>query len=356
LKNTNSHTTIKDDEFWMQRCLDLATRGLGNVAPNPLVGCVITVNNKVIGEGYHRKFGSQHAEVVAINSVKDKKLLTNATLYVNLEPCNHLGKTPPCANLIIKLGIKKVVIGALDTNEVVNGTGDEQLRKAGIQVTVNVLKSKCIALNKRFYTYHEKKRPFYILKWAESSDGFIYKKDHDQSISNELSNQKVHQMRAEEQAILIGKNTLLTDNPSLNVRLVSGNNPLRVIVMTTLSDDIKRQKVFSDDIPTIIFNTAFSKTAGHVEYIQYEEGELIKALNKELYQRGISSVLVEGGAITLNSFLSAKNWDEAHSIVSQKIFGKGVMAPKIASSPTSVSKIGQKGNQDVWHEFQNKTN
>ena len=355
MKKTIQHTEIKNDEFWMQRCLDLAYNGHGNVAPNPLVGCVIVLDNIIIGEGYHKQFGLEHAEVNAINSVKNVKLLTRSTLYVNLEPCNHQGKTPPCADLIIKSGIKKVVIGALDSNEVVNGTGAEKLRKAGVEVIVNVLESKCVALNKRFYTFHNKKRPFYILKWAESSDGFIYSTDHDQGISNEISNQKVHQIRSEEQAILIGKNTLITDNPSLNVRLVSGKNPLRIIVMSVINNDIKSQNIFSDNIATLIFNTSVSKIENHVEYIQYEEGELIKDLNENLYKRGVSSVLVEGGAITLNSFLTANNWDEAYTIVSKRSFGTGVLAPKTSTIPTSRFKVGQGKNEDTWCKFQNKT-
>jgi len=356
VSNSVATVNFSNDELWMQRCLDLASNGLGNVAPNPLVGCVIIHKNNVIGESYHQTFGLAHAEVNAINAVKNKNLLSESTLYVNLEPCSHQGKTPPCSDLLISYKIKKVVIGALDSNEIVNGAGIKKLKAAGIEVVVNVLKDKCIELNKRFYTFHKKKRPFYILKWAETKDGFIYSEEKDQAISNKLSNQKVHQIRAQEQAILIGKNTLLTDNPSLNVRLSEGKNPLRIVVMSHVDENIKQQKIFKDGIPTLIFNTDYSNSEEHIEYIKYPPGGFISKLNEVLYGRGIASVLVEGGTNTLNSFIKSNTWDKAIKITSNQIFNNGTKSPTVFSSVDSKSTVGQGSNMDSWNEYINHNN
>jgi len=356
VSNSVTPSDFSNDELWMQRCLDLAANGLGNVAPNPLVGCVIIHENKVIGESYHQNFGLAHAEVNAINAVKDKRLLSESTVYVNLEPCSHQGKTPPCSDLLIRSNVKKVVIGALDANEIVNGAGIKKLKDAGIEVVVNVLKDKCLELNKRFYTFHNKKRPFYILKWAETKDGFIYSEGKDTGISNELSNQKVHQIRAQEQAILIGKNTLLTDNPSLNVRLSEGKNPLRIIVMSEIDEKIKQQKIFKDGIPTLIFNTISSSKEQHIEYIKYPTGDFITKLNEVLYSRGIASVLVEGGTTTLNSFIKSNTWDNIIKITCNQEFNKGVKSPETPFSFDSKSTMGQENNMDVWYKYVNQNN
>jgi diaminohydroxyphosphoribosylaminopyrimidine deaminase/5-amino-6-(5-phosphoribosylamino)uracil reductase len=350
---TETRADMNIDEIWMQRCLDLAVNGLGNVAPNPMVGCVIVHDNEVIGEAFHNSFGLAHAEVNAIEAVKDKSLLTKSTLYVNLEPCSHHGKTPPCSDLIIRHGLKKVVIGALDSNELINGSGASRIKDAGIEVVVNVLKSRCRALNKRFYTFHEQKRPYYILKWAESSDGYIYSNDHDHAISNNLSNQMVHQMRSDEQAILIGKNTLIADNPRLNVRLVEGNDPLRIVVLGSVVSDIGEQNVFKDGIPTLIFNTDKTSIEEQVEFVQYEKGEFISKLNSVLYEKGIASVLVEGGTATINSFIQSENWDEAHQIIAQHVFSSGITAPKLSLKNSLKQNIGNYDNQDVWTTYIN---
>lgn len=353
LKAPSLYTAANDDVFWMNRCLTLAINGLGNVAPNPLVGCVIVHKNKIIGEGYHSEFGHHHAEVNAINSVADKKLLRESTLYVNLEPCSHHGKTPPCCDLIAHYQFKKVVIGALDSNKIVDGSGVKNLNQAGIEVVTGVLEKECIELNKRFYTFHEKKRPFYVLKWAETSDGFIFKQGEASQISNPLSTQKVHQIRAEEQAILVGKETLLVDNPSLTVRHVQGKNPLRIIVSGEIPNNIQDLNIFRDKLPTLFFNTSKSVIKDNVEFVLYKKGEFFTSLNKVLFDRNIASVLVEGGAATLASFINENNWDLAFKIVSGKRFDGGKLAPSIDLKPSKEFIVGKNEDQDLWQVYQN---
>jgi diaminohydroxyphosphoribosylaminopyrimidine deaminase/5-amino-6-(5-phosphoribosylamino)uracil reductase len=290
----------------MKRCIDLAKLGLGNVAPNPRVGCVIVFEGKIIGEGYHRKFGEHHAEVNAIESVIDNSLLSKSTLYVNLEPCIHFGKTPPCANLIIQHKIPHVVIGAIDDHDVVAGKGFEHLKKQGVLVEVDLLKDECRTLNKRFYTAHNKNRPYIFLKWAETEDGFIskIKKDkeplNDNWITGESSKLLVHKMRASEQAILIGKNTAILDNPSLTTRMVVGNSPLRIILSNSL-DGLDQQQLLRDNNPTIIFNTALNKTQGNKEFIKFDGS--ITALLNSLVTKGIQSVIIEGGSNVISQFI-----------------------------------------------------
>ncbi len=358
MTNATKNNHHVSDEFWMSRCLELAQHGSGHVAPNPMVGCVIVYNEIIIGESYHKAYGLAHAEVNAIAAVQDPSLLPKATLYVNLEPCSHQGKTPPCADLIVRKKIKRVVIGGMDPNEKVNGAGIKRLRKNGIDVRINVLQEACLKLNKRFYTFHQKKRPYYILKWAQTSNGFIFSKNENQNISNQLSNQKVHQIRAMEQAILIGKNTLMVDNPSLNVRLVEGNDPLRIIVLSKLDYSIKEKKILQDGKKTLVFNQATSQIEGMVEYIKYPAGQLIPILNKELHARGIASVLVEGGTLTLQNFIDRNCWDEAFKIVSSKKFQQGTVAPTLSYSADTTSKVAQPKAKpeevDHWIHFTNK--
>ena len=321
-----------DHEFYMKRCLDLAKLGLGNVAPNPMVGCVIVFEGKIIGEGYHRKFGEHHAEVNAIESVVDKSLLCKSTLYVNLEPCIHFGKTPPCANLIIQHEIPHVVIGSIDDHDVVAGKGFEHLKKHDIQVEVDILKDECRALNKRFYTAHNKNRPYIFLKWAETEDGFISKirKDNkplnDNWITSESSKLLVHKMRASEQAILIGKNTVIIDNPSLTTRMVVGNSPLRIILSNSL-DGLDQQQLLRDNNPTVIFNTAINKTRGNKEFMKFDGS--ITALLNSLVIKGIQSVIIEGGSNVINQFIKENLWDEAFQFIGKKKFHLGITAPKL---------------------------
>ncbi len=324
-------------EKYMQRCLELAKNGLGRVSPNPLVGAVIVYQDKIIGEGSHAVYGGPHAEVNAISSVKDKSLLKEATLYVNLEPCCHYGKTPPCANLILENGIKKVVIGSKDPNELVAGKGIQLLKENGVEVIEGVLKEKCDFLNRRFFIFHQKKRPYIILKWAESADGFM---DIDRSngevgqfqISGEESKRFVHQLRASEDAILVGINTVINDNPSLTVREVIGKNPLRIVIDKDLKIS-KESKLLTDGNRTIIFTNS-QKTLGlvskEIELVNIPFQETITEIVDYLYSLNISSIIIEGGQKTLQSFIDSNYYDEMIVLVSKhKYLVSGQLSPNI---------------------------
>ena len=329
----------------MNRCLDLAFLGNGYVAPNPMVGCVIVHDDKIIGEGYHAKYGTDHAEVMAIKSVKDPSLLKDATLYVSLEPCNHFGKTPPCVDRIIKAEIKKVVIGCEDIHSKVSGRGISALRDAGIEVIENVLQEQCEALNKRFFTFHKRKRPYVVLKWAQTKDGFLDRTRDASSkpkinwISAPETKSLVHKWRAEEDAILVGRNTVLYDNPSLTVREWTGQNPVRIVIDSHLQTDIKGN-VFSDGAKTLILNLEKNSSVDNVEYIKIEETSTRCILN-ELYKRGIQSVLVEGGSRTLQYFIVDNAWDEARVIVGNQYFEDGIKAPVISKVPSDSVNFGE---------------
>lgn len=330
---------MKIDKKQMVRCLELAKQGMGNVAPNPMVGCVIIHENQVVAVGYHEKYGEAHAEVNAINSVTDKSKLKSCTLYVNLEPCSHTGKTPPCADLIIKHQIPNVVIGCIDSYSEVAGTGIEKLKAAGINVTVGVLEEKSKELNKRFFKFHHKKRPYVILKWAETSDGFIdveRKENSDQLntwITSTYSKKLVHQWRSEEQAIMIGTNTALNDNPQLTVREIEGKNPLRVILDLNLRLP-QHLNVFDGSTPTIIFNYLKSEKGSNIEWVKIDKTEeLLPQILTELFQRNILSIIIEGGAQLLQSFITQNLWDEAKVFIGEKEFKSGLKAPKIEATP-----------------------
>ncbi len=333
------------DEILMNRCLDLAYLGNGYVAPNPMVGCVILHDDKIIGEGYHAKYGSDHAEVMAIRSVKDPSLLKESTLYVSLEPCNHFGKTPPCVDRIIKAEIKKVVIGCEDIHSKVSGRGISALRDAGIEVVENVLQEQCEALNKRFFTFHKRKRPYVVLKWAQTKDGFLDRTRDASSkpkinwISAPETKSLVHKWRAEEDAILVGRNTVLYDNPSLTVREWTGQNPIRIVIDSHLQTDIKGN-VFSDGAKTLILNLEKNSSVDNVEYIKIEETST-KCILNELYKRGIQSVLVEGGSRTLQYFIVDNAWDEARVIVGNQYFEDGIKAPVISKVPSDSVNFGE---------------
>lgn len=305
---------MKIHEKYISRCIDIAKNGLGATAPNPMVGCVIVHDSNIIGEGYTSPYGGAHAEVNAISSVKDKSLLKEATLYVTLEPCSHFGKTPPCSNLIIDHGIKNVVIGCVDDNEKVSGQGIAKLKEAGCNVTVGVLENVCKEHHKRFFTFQNKKRPYIILKWAETSDGFIaplHKKVKQPVwITNQYSRQLVHKWRAEEQAILVGTNTVLEDNPGLTTRDWKGKHPIRIVLdkNKTLSKDFK---VFDDNTKTILINESSADDICNL-----------------LYKANINSVIVEGGAKTLQLFINSGLWDEARVFIGQSDFREGIKAPK----------------------------
>ncbi len=319
-------------EKYIQRCFQLALQGMGCVAPNPMVGCVLVANDVVIGEGFHEVYGGPHAEVNAFNSVKDQSLIPGATLYVNLEPCSHFGKTPPCADLIIEQGIKKVVVSNSDSNVLVAGKGIEKLKAAGVEVITGILAAEGKKLNKRFFTFHEKKRPYIILKWAQTQDGFISRfpvpeNSADNWITGEGCKKLVHQWRAEEDAIMIGTNTVLNDNPQLTTRLVKGKNPVRVVIDKKLMIPAGAN-IFNREAKTIVFTEAEKTSHNNIEYIKtnFEENR-IRFILTELQQRNISSLIVEGGAILLNSFIQQNLWDEARVLVSGKTFGQGIQAP-----------------------------
>ena len=312
----------------MSRALELAELGRGSVAPNPLVGCVIEHEGKIIGEGYHKKYGESHAEVNAVRSVKEPKLLPSSTLYVTLEPCAHHGKTPPCADMIVRNGIKKVVIACRDPFEKVDGKGIEKLEAGGVQVELGMLGKEAVRLNERFFTFHQEKRPFVILKWAQTSDGFIAREDGDSKwISNSYSRQLVHKWRAEEDAILVGKNTALADDPSLTVRNAEGKNPIRILLDSNLALS-ESQKLFNGEAETLIFNTSKAGTRESNHWIQTPEisPQIVLA---ELYKRKIQSVIIEGGTQTLNSFIVENCWDEARVFQSETSFQTGIAAPSM---------------------------
>jgi len=319
-------------EKYIKRCIEIAKNGLGITRPNPMVGCVIVLNNTIIGEGFTSKYGGSHAEVNAINSVKDKTLLKKATLYVTLEPCSHYGKTPPCSDLIIYHKIPNIVIGCIDDNEKVAGKGIEKLINSGCQVTVGVLETECKDHHKRFFTFHNKKRPYIILKWAETIDGFMAPKTINEQkpvwITNEFSRQLVHKWRAEELAILVGNNTVLQDNPSLTVRDWKGENPIRIVI----DKDYKLSKnysVFNDDAKTIIIGK------NNIDF----SNNIAQQICSVLFEHEITSVIIEGGSKTLQTFINENLWDEARVFTGNCYFNEGVKSPTFSGKLVSETKI-----------------
>ena len=325
---------MNKQEKYIRRCIELARNGFGSTYPNPMVGSVIVYQDKIIGEGWHKKAGEPHAEVNAVRSVKDKSLLKNATIYVSLEPCSHFGKTPPCCDLIIENEIPNVVVGTVDPNEKVAGNGIKKLVAAGVNVTVGVLEDECNELNKRFFTFHQKKRPYIILKWAESQDGFLApEKEMNQErkpvwITNQYSRQLVHKWRSEEQAIFTGTQTVIDDNPKLNVRDWAGNNPVRV-VLDQNNRIAKDSFIFDDTVKTIVFTKSETNSATEntsFESIDFSQNIISQILNV-LHQNQIQSVIIEGGLQTLQSFINEDIWDEARIFIGKTSFGKGTKAP-----------------------------
>ena len=322
----------------MSRCLQLAEYAVSYVAPNPMVGAVLVRDGKIIGEGYHRIYGKPHAEPNAIRSVSDRELLKECTLYVNLEPCSHHGKTPPCANLIVTSGIPRVVIGTLDPNPKVAGRGVKILQDAGIEVVVGVMENQCRELNKRFFIYHEQQRPYVMLKWAQTQDGFMDKIRQDVSepplaISNTITRQLTHKMRAENQSILVSTNTVLLDNPSLTVRNWTGRSPIRLALdrRGRIPSDFH---LVDDSTPTIIFTEIKRVNSVNVEYVKVNfENDGLRKVLYEIYRRQIHSVLVEGGAKLLTSFIEADLWDEANIEIAPMSIREGVKAPILPDQP-----------------------
>lgn len=340
---------MKIHEKYINRCIELAKNGLGTTYPNPLVGSVIVYNNEIIGEGWHQKAGEPHAEVNAIHSVKDKSLLSKATIYVSLEPCSHFGKTPPCCDLIIANDIPNVVIGTMDPFAKVAGNGIKKLLEAGKKVTIGILEDECNELNKRFFTFHTKKRPYIILKWAESQDGFIASLTKEKKapvwITNEFSRQLVHKWRSEEQAILVGTNTVLEDNPTLTVRDWTGNNPIR-IVLDQKNRIPKESPIFDTQANTLLIS---KDTINFKNAIASEIADF-------LFKNEIQSVIIEGGRQTLQTFIDADIWDEARVFKGITTFKNGTSAPEIRAINTKKEQLLEDElitflNYDYNHHF-----
>lgn len=326
---------------FMRRALELADWGRGHVSPNPMVGCVIVQDEAIIGEGFHQIYGGPHAEVNAIKSVANPELLQGSTVYVTLEPCAHWGKTPPCANLLVEKRVKKVIIAAHDSNPLVGGRGIEILRTAGIEVELGVLEQEARLQNRRFFTQIEKQRPFVILKWAQTSDGFVAREDYSSKwISGSKSRQLVHKWRSEEDAILVGKNTALHDNPSLNVRDWVGKNPLRIVLDSNLElpQDLK---LFDRSIPTICYNSRKNESSENLEFVNLGVAISVADILEDLQSRKIQSLIVEGGSRVLAKFIESGLWDEARVFTSKSTFDAGIPAPQLNQKPTEILSIGE---------------
>ena len=330
------------NDFFIRRCFRLAKNGLGNVSPNPLVGCVLVVDGKIIGEGFHQQYGGLHAEPNAILNVKDISLLEKSTLYVNLEPCSHHGKTPPCADFIIEKGIKNVVISNLDPNPMVAGNGVRKLQDAGINVIKGVLEKEGWELNRRFFTFMTKKRPYIILKWAQTLDGFM---DIDRSVNSSdywITNNRlktiVHKWRTEEDAIMVGTNTAMNDNPLLTTRLWHGRNPKRIVIDNFLRLD-ESLAVFNSDAETLVYTSKQKEPKDNIFYVQTDFSDLLPNMLEDIYQRGIQSVIVEGGKELLSSFISLNLWNEAKVLVGNKKFLQGLEAPELSVLPEHITSV-----------------
>lgn len=344
-----------EDEKYMHRCLELAYQGLGRVAPNPMVGSVIVHNNTIIGEGFHQSFGEAHAERNAIGSVKDPELLRHARLYVNLEPCSHFGKTPPCTSLILKKRIPTVIIGTADPNRQVSGNGKSLLEKNGVRVIMGVLEDECKSLNKRFFTWYLKNRPYIILKWARSSDGFIDLERPADSppgpnwITSQHGLTLVHKWRSEEQAVMVGTNTVIKDNPRLNVRHWAGKDPLRAIIDRSLKLG-PHHHVLDNSQPTVVFTEKKAEDIDTTRYarIVFDDTAELQMLD-HLYRKNILSVIIEGGAFTLNRFIEKGLWDEARIFTGPLLFKTGVRSPEITGKSIESQMIDNSLLQVIYN-------
>jgi diaminohydroxyphosphoribosylaminopyrimidine deaminase/5-amino-6-(5-phosphoribosylamino)uracil reductase len=340
-------------EFYIKRCLQIAKNGIGTTRPNPSVGALIVYNNKILGEGFTSPYGGNHAEVNAINSVKDKQLLKQATIYVTLEPCAHFGKTPPCADLIVRHQFKNVVIGCIDSNSLVAGKGIGRLKNAGINVVVGVLEDACKEHHKQFFTVQNKKRPYIILKWAQTNDGFVAPETKKENspvwISNEFSQQFVHRLRSKEHAILVGTNTVILDNPKLNVRSWSGESPIRVLLDRALRVS-KNYTVLDESIKTIILTEKNKESGKNLIFEQIDFSENVAAqICQVLHKHKIQSIIIEGGTQTLQTFIDANLWDEANVFIGETNFDKGLKAPVLSSKKTSELYI----KNDILKRYRN---
>jgi len=349
--------TAKADMLYMDRCLELARKGLGSTAPNPMVGCVLVAEGRIIGQGYHREFGKAHAEVNAIQSVKSAGMLASSTLYVNLEPCSHHGKTPPCTGLILDRGIPRVVIGTRDPNKAVSGKGISRLRDNGVEVSVGIREKECLELNRRFFTYHVNKRPYIILKWAQTKDGFIDRERGQGTdekinwITGTLERQLVHKWRSEEQAILVGTRTALTDDPELTVRDWSGRQPLRLVIdrQGKLPGSLK---LLDGKTPTAIFSHKTLKPAENIRQVKIpDHKDMVDGILDFLYESEIHSLIVEGGRETLEGFIRRNLWDEARVFTGDQLFRSGIRAPRLEADASAEHQVAG----SMLSIFRNKT-
>ncbi len=340
---------MKTHEHFIEKCITLARKGNLNVSPNPMVGCIIVYNDEIIGEGYHQEYGKSHAEVNAIKAVKDKSLLSKSTLYVNLEPCCHHGKTPPCTDLIIRHNFSKVVIGCIDPFSEVSGRGIKKLEDNSIKVVHGVLEEKCKDLNRRFFYFHKYKRPYIILKWAKSKDNYIAPINQEKPfwMTSKESKTLVHNWRAEEDAILVGRKTVTADNPSLTVRMCEGKNPMRLVIDKSLS--LKNNyNIFDDHAETLVFNNIKSDTVRNTIYVKIDFSNPIEEILNELYKRKILSLIVEGGAITINSFIENNLYDEIRLFTTEKILENGILSPLIPNIKITKNTIIDKDKLEVY--------
>lgn len=336
------------DTHFMKRALELAELGRGKVSPNPMVGCVIVHNNKIIGEGWHKQYGEGHAEVNAVTAVEDHSVLPESTVYVTLEPCAHHGKTPPCADLMVSKRVKRVVIGAVDTNPLVGGKGIERMEEAGIEVSHGLLADASRNLNVRFFTFIEKKRPYIVLKWAQTADGFVARENFDSKwISGEASRNLVHQWRAEEDAIMVGTRTAEYDNPRLNVRNWEGDDPVRVVIdkKLTLSKELN---LFDGKQPTLVYNGKKNQSLENLEFIQVSDDDYLPFILKDLYEKQVQSIIIEGGSALLNSCIQSGLWDEARVFTAGVKFDAGITAPRIQGLVSDYFQVGD-DKLDIYH-------
>jgi diaminohydroxyphosphoribosylaminopyrimidine deaminase / 5-amino-6-(5-phosphoribosylamino)uracil reductase len=330
------------DLLFMRRAMELAVRGRGSVSPNPLVGCVIVHEGKIVGEGWHQRYGEAHAEVNAVHSMADQNLLSQCTVYVTLEPCAHFGKTPPCADMLVRLGVKRVVISTVDPNPLVEGKGIEKLRAAGVDISIGIMQHEGLDLNRRFFTMIQKQRPYIILKWAQTADGFMSRENFDSKwISNVYSRQLTHQWRTEEDAILVGTNTALRDNPQLTVRDWTGRNPVRIVIDKDMSLP-SGLHLFDGTATTLRYNCKLDDVRVNETCIKIESDDFIEGMLSDLHQRKIQSVIVEGGPKTLKAFVARGLWDEVRMFIAPKRFERGLEAPRPVGSASEVDIEGDR--------------
>ena len=332
----------------MSRALDLAQKGFGFVSPNPMVGCVIVKDDKIIGEGYHENYGGLHAEPNAVAKVNNKEDIKLADVYVTLEPCAHYGKTPPCADLLASLKPKRVIIAVIDDNPLVGGKGVKILEEAGIEVIIGVLEKEARLINKRFFTFMQKQRPYIILKWAQTADGFVARKNFDSKwITGIESRTYVHQMRAEEDSIMVGFNTAKYDNPSLTTRLVQGKNPLRIFIDKRLELE-SNSNLLDQSTPTICYNYKKSENHLNLLFVKLDETkDFMEQVFNDLFNRKVSSIIVEGGSTLLTSLIQANLWDEACVFTSKNTFEDGIKAPEISTNSTEI-KLMEKDKLELF--------